>query len=324
MRVLDTVANLAHLSGRFRKPEPPHGAVTGPGGGPLAQLETRLAGVVVAALNEAFDRDRARMELERAHLEAERHRAEEALRAELRRQAAERALGQVRLVAVMAIAVWIVSASLAIWMPGMRGASARYLLAGGWACVIGAVGCAFAGWQRIAAWSATGSPRDGSECRPGLAELIAPWLLLAAIALSGGALLLALRADSGPAIQPLGPQRTTSSAAVESLSELVPTMTSKRPGSTTRFISRPTSDNASGPSVNVTVRVSPGSSVTRSNPASSFGGRVTELTTSWIYICTTSSPRRLPVFLIVTVTVADWPDVIDDGDTAGRPTSNVV
>src|SRR3954451_21744896 len=80
MRVFDTVANFAQLTGRFKR----EGAAE-PGAPPptaLGQIEARLAGVVVAALKEAFDRDRARMDLERAHLDAERQRAEEALRGE--------------------------------------------------------------------------------------------------------------------------------------------------------------------------------------------------------------------------------------------------
>src|SRR4051812_50202900 len=97
-------------------------------GGPMAQLETRLAGIVVAALKEAFDRDKARMDLERAHLDAERERAEQALRAELRRQAADLALGRIRTTAIMAIGVWMLSAALAVWMPGMRAGAARYVL----------------------------------------------------------------------------------------------------------------------------------------------------------------------------------------------------
>ena len=50
-------------------------------------LEARMAGVVVAALKEAFDRDTRRLELERDQLDAERERAERALRLELQRQA---------------------------------------------------------------------------------------------------------------------------------------------------------------------------------------------------------------------------------------------
>src|SRR5829696_2678071 len=103
MRVLDTVSGLVQMSGRFRRgPDGTAGVgdvpAGGGGAGPLGQLEARLAGVVVAALKEAFDRDRVRMDLERAQMEAERARAEEALRAELRRQASERALGQLRLI----------------------------------------------------------------------------------------------------------------------------------------------------------------------------------------------------------------------------------
>lgn len=192
MRVFDTVNNLAQLSGRFRRggPSTDTPAV---GGGMLGQLETRLAGVVVAALKEAFDRDRVRMDLERAQFEAERRRAEEALRAELRRQAADLALGRIRTTAVMAISVWMLSAALAVWMPGMRTGAARYVLGGGWACTLASLGFAFAGWQRIARWLAIESASGAaSASHPGTAELVAPWLLVAAVAFVGFSLLLAI------------------------------------------------------------------------------------------------------------------------------------
>src|SRR3970282_1752547 len=105
LRVLDAVGGLVELSSRFRRPAPGDDVQRGAGGGPGGALETRLAGVVVAALKEAFDRDSARMELERSQVEAERRRAEQALRAELHRQAAERALAHLRMVAVIAVAV---------------------------------------------------------------------------------------------------------------------------------------------------------------------------------------------------------------------------
>ncbi len=183
LRVVDAVSNLAHAAGRFRRPDQPQDPAAPPTGGPLAQLETRLTGVVVAALKEAFDRDRARLDLERDHLEAERRRAEEALRAELQRQATERALGQLRIIAVMAISVWMLSAALGVWLPGMRSGSARVVLGTGWTCAIAALGCAFAGWQRI-----SGHGPDVA----GFAELMAPWLLLVAVTLSGLSLLIAL------------------------------------------------------------------------------------------------------------------------------------
>lgn len=192
MRVFDAVSNLAQLTGRFRKPDAAIEGHPQSTGGPIAALETRLAGVVVAALKEAFDRDKARMDLERAHLDAERQRAEEALRAELRRQAAERALGQVKLIAMMAIGVWMLSAALAVWLPGMRSGTPRWILGGGWLLVLGALGCAFRAWQRISIWSGSDAGAQSSPVGPGLAEATAPWLLLGAIALSGAALLVAL------------------------------------------------------------------------------------------------------------------------------------
>jgi hypothetical protein len=67
-------------------------------------LEARMAGVVVAALKEAFDRDTRRLELERDQLAAERERAERAMRLELQRQAADREIGRLRLLAGVAIA----------------------------------------------------------------------------------------------------------------------------------------------------------------------------------------------------------------------------
>src|SRR6476469_5565650 len=78
-----------------------------PGSRALGHLETRLAGVVVAALREAFDRDTRRLELEREQVEAERRRAERVLRLELIRQAGDREIGRLRLIAGVAIACWI-------------------------------------------------------------------------------------------------------------------------------------------------------------------------------------------------------------------------
>ena len=155
-----------------------------------AQIQARLAGVAVAAIKEVFDRDSARLEMERAQQEADRRRAEELLRIELRRQAADRVLGQLRLVAVMAVAIWAVSAVLGVWMPGMReGLPARLLLGTGWIFALAALGCAFAGWQHVSLQAADASP---SAALDHAATVYAPWLLVAALALSGAGLLVAL------------------------------------------------------------------------------------------------------------------------------------
>jgi hypothetical protein len=194
MKVLDTVSSLAQLSGRFRRDagDSAAGSQGEPSGGPMA-LETRLAGVVVAALHEAFDRDRVRMDLERSQVESEQRRAAEALAAELRRQFAERALGQLRLISIIGIAVWLVSAVLAVWLPGMRGGIPRVLLGSGWMFAFGALGCAFAGWQAISDW--TGTAAAGAVSAPrSSAAAAAPWLLLVALALIAVSLLAAMGA----------------------------------------------------------------------------------------------------------------------------------
>jgi hypothetical protein len=190
MRVLDTITGLVQLTGRARRPPDPESGPLASTSGALGQIEARLAGVVVAALKEAFDRDRARMDLERAQMESERQRAEVALRAELRRQAADRALGQLRLVAVMAVAIWMLSAALVAFLPGMRSEAPRLLMAAGWVLAIGALGCAFAGWQHVSVWT---TDTRGSDAAPvHRAGTIAPWLLLLALALTGASLLTAL------------------------------------------------------------------------------------------------------------------------------------
>ena len=60
MRVIDTVGGLAQMTGKLRPRANPEAGLA-PAGEPAGGLEARLAGVVVAALKEAFDRDRARI-----------------------------------------------------------------------------------------------------------------------------------------------------------------------------------------------------------------------------------------------------------------------
>ncbi len=190
MRVIDTVGGLAQMTGKLR-PRPAGESVATAAEGSPGSLEARLAGVVVAALKEAFDRDRARMDLERAQLESERKRADEALAAELRRQAAERSLAQLRLIAIIAITGWMLSAALAVWLPGMRAGLPRSLLAAGWLLAFGALGCAFAGARAFFS-TADGAPTAPGSTSTAGAAAAAPWVLLAALAAIAASLLAAL------------------------------------------------------------------------------------------------------------------------------------
>jgi len=187
--VVDTVGGLVHIARRFRQgaAEGLSSSQTVPGG----PIEARLAGVVVAALKEAFDRDSVRLEMERSQIDAERQRAEELLRAELHRQAADRIVAQLRLIAVIAVGTWALSAALGVWLPGMREGLPRVLLATGWVFALGALGSAFAGWQRLSLRS-TDTSNAGAAVLDHAAAMYAPWLLMTALALTGAGLLTAL------------------------------------------------------------------------------------------------------------------------------------
>lgn len=154
--------------------------------GPGGQIEARLTNVVVAALKEAFDRDHARLELERAHLEEERRRAEAALQAELRRQAADRELARLRLLAGAAMVGWI--ASVATVAGGLASGTdaARGLLAFGWLLLLGALGAAFTAQGRVAA-APPGGSRGDYAAGFGVAAL---WLLIAGLAATAVSLLV--------------------------------------------------------------------------------------------------------------------------------------
>ena len=146
------------------------------------QLEAPLTNVVVAALKEAFNRDHARLELERAQLEEERRRAEHALRQELRRQAADRELARLRLLAAVSLAGWI--ASVAMLAGGLAGSTtfARVLLATGWLLLLGALGAAFNAQAQV------GTPDNDRPVATPAAQA-SLWLLIAGLAASAFSLL---------------------------------------------------------------------------------------------------------------------------------------
>ena len=159
-------------------------------------LEARMAGVVVAALKEAFDRDTRRLELERDQLAAERERAERALRLELQRQAADREIGRLRLLAGVAIAGWLVTLLLAIW-PGSRMVATiagRVALGGGWLLLGAALAASFSAQARVAAvldsLSVGGGDSRGAAMS-GAAGAAAMWLIVAGLTLVGLAALIA-------------------------------------------------------------------------------------------------------------------------------------
>jgi hypothetical protein len=147
-----------------------------------SRLEARLAGVVVSALKEAFDRDHQRLELERQRLEEERERAERLLRLEWLRQAGEREIVRLRLLAGVALAGWLgtlflVSRVMASGTPG------RVMLGLTWLFLLTALAAAFSAQSRVA--EELGRMDDKSmtsEITRSVAGFITPWLIVAGLA----------------------------------------------------------------------------------------------------------------------------------------------
>ena len=158
----------------------------------FGHLEARLAGIVVAALKEVFDRDSRRLELECEQMEAERHRAERALKLERLRQAGDREIGRLRLVAGVAVASWIATLFLSIRLlvPNL---GARLALGGGWTLVLAALASAFVAQSHVA--DALGRMDEASGHREApvssVAGKLSPWLVVIGLALVGIAALLA-------------------------------------------------------------------------------------------------------------------------------------
>jgi hypothetical protein len=152
-KIFDTVASFID-SKKEEAPREPEGLEGAPPAQNFAdRIETRLTNVVVAALKEAFDRDHARLELERAHLEEQRRRAEEEARLEVLRRQIDREIGRLRLLAAAGIVGWIASvALLVIRIPDASMASRSILALGSMIC-LGAVGAAFAAQSKVAAQS---------------------------------------------------------------------------------------------------------------------------------------------------------------------------
>jgi hypothetical protein len=140
----------------------------------------------VAALKEAFDRDHARLELERAQLDEQRRRAEEALRVELRRQAADREMARLRLIAGTALGGWIAAVAMMLVRLDTASVMSKGLSAIGWLMLLAALGTSFMAQGQVSA-SVPGMSAPVEAGRHGTAAL---WLLIVGLACAAIALLL--------------------------------------------------------------------------------------------------------------------------------------
>ncbi len=199
LRIIDTIVGVTDLArSRASAARAPEGPEIG-GTRALGALETRLAGVVVAALKEAFDRDSRRLELERdaieserQRIEADRQRAERALHLELLRQSGEREIGRMRLVAGVAVASWLGTLFFSARLIGAS-VGARLTLGAGWVLLLAALATAFVAQSRVGdaltRVDQLGGGRD--QVSSGAAGALAPWLVVVGLALVGVAVLVA-------------------------------------------------------------------------------------------------------------------------------------
>lgn len=154
--------------------------------GIAGHIEARLTNVLVAALKEAFDRDHARLELERAQLEEQRRRAEAAMRMELRRQTVDRETSRLRLLAGGALVGWLASVLLLAARSGDPSALSSGALGIGWVLLLASLAAAFSAQSRLSASMLD----DTASLKPGVAGVAAPWLLVTGLALAAVSLLL--------------------------------------------------------------------------------------------------------------------------------------
>ena len=192
LSVIDTLIDVTSLAlgrrARRRAEELERPAV---GGWRLGRLQTRLAAVVVAALKEAFDRDTRRLELEREQMEREHERAERALRLELLRQAGDREIARLRLMAGVACASWIGTLFLSARLIG-GAIGARVTLGGGWVLLLAALALSFTAQSRLMRTLARIDDANlrSEDLTSGVPGALVPWLIVLGLAVTGIAVLI--------------------------------------------------------------------------------------------------------------------------------------
>ena len=182
LRIIDGVINATDIV-RWASGQPSK-ALERAGGS--SGLEARLAGVVVSALKEAFDRDHERLEIERQRIEDQREHAERAMRLEHLRQVGEREIGRMRVLAGAALASWL-GTLLIVPRIADGGSMGRIAFGLGWALLVSAMGASLSAEKRVSYALARMDDRSPvTEVTASGAGLAAPWLIMtswAAIAL---------------------------------------------------------------------------------------------------------------------------------------------
>ncbi|HEY1913431.1 MAG TPA: hypothetical protein VGG73_21070 [Vicinamibacterales bacterium] len=149
------------------------------------------------SVRDEIERERLQLLRERDERErAERQRAELVMMLELQRQAGERELARLRLLAGIAAASWIATLALATMHDHAMasGLAARIVLGFGWALLLAAFALAFVAQNNVASSLAAMSSGDARAMKRGVSSGVAGgfpvWLIVAGLMLAGLAALV--------------------------------------------------------------------------------------------------------------------------------------
>ena len=187
LRLLDIVLGVTNLAqGRVaRADEEPEES------GAPAHHDTGLAAVLAAGLREVFERDARRMQMLREKAEADRQRAERALRVELLTRAADREASRLRLLAGCALASWIGTVIAIVWL-NSDSLATRLLFGSSMLLQLASFASALLVHTTLSDPLEVLAITDDLTRRKGITGLdVALWLLIAGLALAGIAATLA-------------------------------------------------------------------------------------------------------------------------------------
>ena len=187
LRLLDIVLGVTNLAqGRVaRADEEPEES------GAPAHHDTGLAAVLATGLREVFERDARRMQMLREKAEADRQRAERALRVELLTRAADREASRLRLLAGCALASWIGTVIAIVWL-NSDSLATRLLFGSSMLLQLASFASALLVHTTLSDPLEVLAITDDLTRRKGITGLdVALWLLIAGLALAGIAATLA-------------------------------------------------------------------------------------------------------------------------------------
>lgn len=186
LRLLDIVLGVTNLaqSRVARADEEPEER------GAPAHHDAGLASVLASGLREVFERDARRMQMLREKAEADRERAERALRVELLTRAADREASRLRLLAGCALASWIATVVAIVWL-NADSLATRLLFGSGMLLQLASFASALLVHTTLSDPLEVLAITDDLTRRKGITGLdVALWLLIVGLALAGFAVTL--------------------------------------------------------------------------------------------------------------------------------------